>query len=334
MLRVFVVLLAALGVTVGYAAPSDACGVKLTVKSPKVKKRVKQTTYPSHILVLGAPPSKRLSKWLEQAGHTVESTKNASTAKRKDYAIVIADPEKVDEARSNFPRSRVVTRSGTLSSNVKKIERVLVGAPAGADEGTTVASRQASKRSRPAGVTQPQRLPRDTSTTEQKPEVKVAVVDKQEDEEPEVKEPEQDETDKQPEATVNSKTNDSQDEPDNEAKEPTSTPKRGKPARWNKEFFFGTNSTTLSDSVRSRLKDNVRWLADNPEVSITIEGHTDSSGPAEYNKVLGERRADAVREYLVEQGVDASRIEVISYGEERPGYSSDRKNRRVLIVKN
>lgn len=333
MIRILVVLVAALGVTVSYTAPTEACGVKLTVKSPKVRKKVQRTSYPSHILVLGTPPSKRLTRWLQQAGHTVESTKNSSAAKRKDYAIVIADPEKVGEARSNFPRSRVVTRSGTLSSNVKKIERVLTRAPGKQDSSATMASRRPAKRSRPAGVTRPERVRR--SRPEPKPEPR-AEVDKPEEAMPEETTPEPAE-DKEPVVAMN--TNMTEREPEVEPKEveePVNTrpePKR-RAVRWTKEFFFGTNSSRLNRRARALLKKNARWLEDNPDVSVTIEGHTDAAGPAEYNKVLGERRAESVREYLIEKGVDSSRIEVISYGEERPAYDSNRKNRRVVLIKN
>jgi peptidoglycan-associated lipoprotein len=328
MTRILIVLVAALAVTIGYTTPSDACGVKLTVKSPKVKKRVKRTSYPSHILVLGSPPSRRLSRWLNQAGHTVETTKNASGAERKDYAIVIADPEKMEEARQNFPRSRVVTRSGTLSSNVRKIERVLARAPGQGDTSTVVASRPPTKRSRRAGVSAPDQV---RATREErpraetrKPEPRVAAVD--------TAEPKESAVSKEPEEPAVDET-DSADNSD-EAPITRREPKPARKGKWTKEFYFGSNSTGLDSRSRSRLKANAQWLAASPDVSITIEGHTDSSGPAEYNKVLGERRAESVRDFLVEQGVDSSRIEVISYGEERPAYSSGRKNRRVLIVKN
>jgi peptidoglycan-associated lipoprotein len=322
MTRILIILVAALGVAIGYAAPSDACGVKLTVKSPKVNKRVDRTSYPSHILVLGTPPSRRLSRWLNQAGHTVETTKVSSQAQRKDYAIVIADPEKVEEARQNFPRSRVVTRSGTLSSNVRKIEQVLARAPGQGDSSSVAASRPAASRSRPAGVSRPEPA-RSARKERAQPEPRVAAVDK-------------------PREPVDESADEPDDEPDDSADEGKSTvtkpvsgreAKAGGGAKWSKEFHFGSNSSGLEGRARARLKANAQWLAANPDVSITIEGHTDSAGPAEYNKVLGERRAEMVRDFLVEQGVDSSRIEVISYGEERPTYRSGR-DRRVVIIKN
>lgn len=330
MTRILIVLVAALAVTIGYTTPSDACGVKLTVKSPKVKKRVKRTSYPSHILVLGSPPSRRLSRWLNQAGHTVETTKVASGAKRKDYAIVIADPEKMEEARANFPRSRVVTRSGTLSSNVRKIERVLTRAPGQGDTSSVVASRPATQRSRRPGVSAPDQVASKREEpprrVEAKPEPRVAAVDTADTKDPALSEQPADEPED----------DDTADEDEGDVKKPITRgePKAASKAKWTKELYFGSNSTGLDSRSRARLKANAQWLAANSDVSITIEGHTDASGPAEYNKVLGERRAESVRDFLVEQGVDSSRIEVISYGEERPAHSSGRKNRRVLLVKN
>lgn len=332
MTRILIILVTALAVTIGYTTPSDACGVKLTVKSPKVKKRVKRTSYPSHILVLGTPPSRRLSRWLNQAGHTVETTKTSSSAKRKDYAVVIADPEKVEEARQNFPRSRVVTRSGTLSSNVRKLERVLARAPGQGDTSTVAASRPATNRSRRAGVATPDqvRAPRQepSKVAAKKPEPRVAAVDTAEPKDPAVS------NDPEPVDEPDDDDTNAADEGKDKAPVTREQPNAVSKGKWTKEFYFGSNSTDLDGRSRNRLKANAQWLAANPDVSITIEGHTDSAGPAEYNKVLGERRAESVRDLLVEQGVDSSRIEVISYGEERPAYGSGRKNRRVLIVKN
>ena len=68
----------------------------------------------------------------------------------------------------------------------------------------------------------------------------------------------------------------------------------------------------------------------NPTLRITIEGHTDNIGTAEYNLALGERRATAVREYLTSRGVNADRMQTVSYGEERPKYDNSREETRRL----
>jgi peptidoglycan-associated lipoprotein len=78
-------------------------------------------------------------------------------------------------------------------------------------------------------------------------------------------------------------------------------------------------------------------LADNPGLRVRLEGHADERGTREYNLALGERRANAVRAYLLAQGASRSQIEVVSYGEEKPadgGHDEGawRQNRRVEVV--
>ncbi|MGB1076837.1 MAG: peptidoglycan-associated lipoprotein Pal [Bdellovibrionales bacterium] len=82
--------------------------------------------------------------------------------------------------------------------------------------------------------------------------------------------------------------------------------------------FFGYDSYNLSDEARSVLERQAQWLAQYPNLSVTIEGHADERGTREYNLALGERRANAVRSYLTALGVDGSRVSVVSYGKERP----------------
>lgn len=334
MLRIAVIFLTGLALAVGYdpAPVADACGVKLTVKSPRVKKRVRRTSHPSHVLVLGRPPSKKLARWLKQAGHTVEITQNAGKTKRKDYAIVISDPEKVNEARSQFPKTRVVTRSGSLSSNVRKIERVL--AKNGGKNGKTrVAARTPDK---PRRKKARKRTPKPKEIKKAKP-VETPATEPRDVAEPIL--PGQNSGDSKVEPPADSKVEPAVEPKDEPAPEPVDTVKpksQPKPvrARWTGQLFFGTNRDGLSSRMQKRLRANARWLQANPDVNVTIEGHTDASGPDEYNKLLGERRAESVRAFLVEQGVDESRLEVISYGEERPKYDTPRKNRRVVLVKN
>ena len=68
----------------------------------------------------------------------------------------------------------------------------------------------------------------------------------------------------------------------------------------------------------SVLQSNASWLKANPNVRFTIEGHCDERGSEEYNLALGDRRANAVKEFLLSQGVAANRVNTVSYGEERP----------------
>jgi peptidoglycan-associated lipoprotein len=82
--------------------------------------------------------------------------------------------------------------------------------------------------------------------------------------------------------------------------------------------FFDFDSDVLTSRARAALDANAKLMRDNPEAQITIEGHCDERGTVEYNLALGERRAMSARSYLVSAGINAARIQMISYGKERP----------------
>lgn len=100
-------------------------------------------------------------------------------------------------------------------------------------------------------------------------------------------------------------------------------------------FYFEFDSATLKPEARAALTAYAEYFRTSPKM-VRLEGHADERGSREYNMALGERRANAVRDYLVLQGVSRSSIETVSYGEERPAemgsseYSWS-KNRRVEI---
>ncbi|HXR94884.1 MAG TPA: peptidoglycan-associated lipoprotein Pal [Rhizomicrobium sp.] len=81
---------------------------------------------------------------------------------------------------------------------------------------------------------------------------------------------------------------------------------------------FALNKYNIEDSDKNTLNKQAAWLGRYPSVRLNIEGHCDERGTREYNLALGARRANAVKEYLVAQGVSAARLETISYGKERP----------------
>ncbi len=89
-------------------------------------------------------------------------------------------------------------------------------------------------------------------------------------------------------------------------------------ARGLKTIYFDFDKYNLRDDARRQLDANADILRNHSDMNIMIEGHCDERGTDEYNLALGERRAQAAREYLVRLGIDAARINVISYGEERP----------------
>ena len=100
-------------------------------------------------------------------------------------------------------------------------------------------------------------------------------------------------------------------------------------------FYFDFDSSSLTDAARTAVDAHIALLLANDE-SVRLEGHTDERGTREYNLALGERRANAVRDYMVANGVPSYRIEGISYGEENPmafgsGEANWSKNRRVEL---
>lgn len=103
--------------------------------------------------------------------------------------------------------------------------------------------------------------------------------------------------------------------------------------------YFDFNKAEVRTSDAATLNDQAAWLKKYPNITIVVEGHCDERGTREYNLALGERRANAIKEYLVSRGVSASRVDTISYGKERPAVlgsneSAWQQNRRgVSIVK-
>lgn len=103
--------------------------------------------------------------------------------------------------------------------------------------------------------------------------------------------------------------------------------------------FFGYDESDISAEGKATLDRQAAWLKQYPSVNITIEGHADERGTREYNLALGERRAASVKSYLLSQGVEATRLNTISYGKERPAVteaspSGWAQNRRAVTVVN
>jgi peptidoglycan-associated lipoprotein len=104
-----------------------------------------------------------------------------------------------------------------------------------------------------------------------------------------------------------------------------------------KDAFFDYDSYDIREDARVALMSDARALKERPGIRITIEGHCDERGSERYNLALGDRRANAAKDFLVSQGIDASRINTISYGEER-GFCEEHNeecwqlNRRAHIV--
>ena len=102
--------------------------------------------------------------------------------------------------------------------------------------------------------------------------------------------------------------------------------------------FFGTNKSILTTASRDTLRKQAAWMRKNKDITVTVEGHADERGTREYNLALGDRRANAVKDYLLTYGISGSRVSVISYGKERPVNSGSSplawsQNRRSVTVK-
>jgi len=102
--------------------------------------------------------------------------------------------------------------------------------------------------------------------------------------------------------------------------------------------FFATNKSTLTTAARDTLRKQAAWMRKKKDLTFAIEGHADERGTREYNLALGERRANAAKDYLMTYGISGSRLSVISYGKERPVNSGSTplawsQNRRSVTVK-
>ena len=101
--------------------------------------------------------------------------------------------------------------------------------------------------------------------------------------------------------------------------------------------FFAYDSSAISAKSADVLNTQVKWLKKHDEVNVVVQGYCDERGTREYNLALGERRANAVKQYLISKGVAANRISVISYGKERPAVLGNNEaawaqNRRAVTV--
>lgn len=101
--------------------------------------------------------------------------------------------------------------------------------------------------------------------------------------------------------------------------------------------FFDFDSSELKPQARSTIEALAAWMNEHPGVALTIEGHADERGTREYNLALGDRRANAVRDYLAALGISGNRLNTISYGKERPAVpgsneSAWAQNRRAVFV--
>jgi peptidoglycan-associated lipoprotein len=104
-----------------------------------------------------------------------------------------------------------------------------------------------------------------------------------------------------------------------------------------KDVYYEFDSINLADEAQETLKQNAEWMKAHPQSRVEVEGHCDDLGSAEYNLALGAKRAQAAKDFLVNQGIDADRLVTISYGKEAPACFEETeecrvKNRRARFV--
>ena len=104
-----------------------------------------------------------------------------------------------------------------------------------------------------------------------------------------------------------------------------------------KDAFFDFDKSNIREDAKAPLQNNGEFLRANKNTKIAIEGHCDERGTNEYNLALGQRRADSAKRYLINLGINASRISTISYGEEKPQCKEQnegcwQKNRRAHFI--
>ena len=102
-------------------------------------------------------------------------------------------------------------------------------------------------------------------------------------------------------------------------------------------IYFNFNSAALSAQALDVLNEQVAWLHNNPKALVVVEGHCDERGTREYNLALSEKRASAVADYFIANGIDCDRVRIIGYGKERPAVfgsfeSAWAKNRRAVTI--
>ncbi len=337
------VLIASVGFEVG-TQTADACGVKMGAKrGPKINRAAKSNN-PSRILIVGSRDG-ALVKSLKTAGHKTEYASSVSEAKHSRYDLIVADESEVEAARSRFGNTQVLKKKSDSNATVKTAETMLARTAVGKSERERLVATGGSRgevvaagsegvdRSRPTaagseGVKTPILAARVAAEGGSEKPTRVAEVTKTA---PEVREPKV-----EPKNTVVPATRTKVKDPAPEPEVIDKPTPAGKKVAWTRTFQFGTNKTEITGAAKRKLTANAQWLQQNPDATLTIEGHTDSVGDEAYNMDLSERRANVARDFMISFGIDGSRITVEAKGEESPAFepSTSGKNRRIVLIKN
>jgi peptidoglycan-associated lipoprotein len=290
---------------------AEACGVKLTIKSPGPRKAIARTSNPSAVLLVGKPPP-RLKRDLAAAGHSVDVTPSPGEAKRASYAVVIADSnDHASAARSQFPEAKVIVRSGDVATDLRTVEARVARTPVGTpDDRVAVRARPARP---PVAAGPEQERPKEVVAVKESTETPAAAPAPAPTPAPAPA----------PAPTRVTTTTARAETPPAPREVQTASALR-------EEVHFATGGTDPSN--KRALARAVRWLAAHADVRVTVEGHADPVGTPERNMTLSESRANNVRDLLVAEGIDESRIDVAAFGDTRLKYGrTDGRNRRVTI---
>lgn len=319
---------------------ADACGLKLAAKTP-TPKAIARTISGSVLLLVN---DSNLESQLVSSGHTVEKAPNAGAAKRKQYNVVVADQNTVEEARVAFGDDAVILRSGNASSDSQQVAARAHRRPVRVRDSALVAYRTArtpiaagpTPTEKPKGAiasgsgelnvkagggTAPETRPATTT---------VAAVTPKPETTPTPPAPKPENNTPPPEkiaATPRPTPSETTPTP-----KPVAAPRAQAFARV--EIHFGTGSASVSGGWQKQLDRTAKWLAANADARIVVEGHADPSGNPDANMALSRTRAEAVRDYLTSAGVDSSRIDVEAFGDTKLKYgAADGRNRRVVVNK-
>jgi outer membrane protein OmpA-like peptidoglycan-associated protein len=256
---------------------------------------------------------------LAAAGHDVEVVPNTQSAKRPSYSvIVVASADDATQARAKFSEAIIVQRTGDVGVDLKTIEDQ-VRRPIRTEESRTIVA--AGPTSTPVAAAPPAETRTLVAAKEPSPEPGAAPVAAPV---APIEAPTQPVTPPKPPVQMTTTA-------EKPAPETPSTPAHAV-GSLDKEVYFTIGSTTLLATSKRSLDAAAKWLASNVDVQVMVEGFADPTGSPDANMALSQSRAEAVRDYLVKVGTDASRIEVSAFGDTKLKYGRvDGRNRRVAI---
>jgi outer membrane protein OmpA-like peptidoglycan-associated protein len=339
MVRIGIALSICAAALLASPSPADACGIKIASSAPRTRKLTSESERPSRVLLVGEH-SRRTVTVLFEAGHSVDVADDVASARGRGYQVVVTDSANEDQARQTWPGVIVVSADGSSQDVLARIELELGGKPAPQLVARRPIRNFQARRPRATSTTAARRRV-DTGPDPRTSRAPVATggslesgtvsvdVTAASDETPDQG------TDESSNGRVAAATERPVEETAEEpAAQPEEKPRRRSRRVASSRLYFKNASSELSARVQAKLARKARWLVKHPNRNVTIEGHTNTVGPAQLNEELSEARAESVKAFLLAKGVDESRIDTESFGMTRPAYKpgSNPRNRRVVLV--